>query len=404
MVANSDAFGRIGSCIMVYLDYNATTPLDPRVLEGMAPVLTDVFGNPASLQHIHGREAAELVEGARDRVSHAVGARRQEVIFTSGATEAAALGIIGAVLGRAHGRPNVVVAATEHKAVLAAAELAARLCQGVVRTVPVDSCGRLDFEFLDAAVDDSVAVVAIMAANNETGVLTDPVEVAERIRASGAWFFCDSTQSFGKAALDLTDSGIDMLAVSSHKIYGPKGTGALVATRQVRKALVPLAAGGGQEGGLRGGTVDVPAVHGFGLAAELAAKEQAADAVRAGGLVDRLLSGLRSSVSPVLVNSGGAPRLANTVNLRFPGADADAVMARSPGLAVSTGSACQASVPAPSHVLSAMGLDRRGAEESLRVSLGRFSTEADIGRAVAELSLAVSDVRRTAGWEGTDGA
>ncbi len=376
---------------MVYLDYNASTPVDQRIL----PVVTEalaVHGNAASSHHRFGQIAAELVEEARSRVSGLVRRPMQEVVFTSGATEASVLGLVGAMLG-APRRPNVVVASTEHKAVLNAAEFGARLTGGEVRILDVDGDGVVDVMKLAGLVDNSVSLIAAMAANNETGVVSPIGLIAEVAESSGALLFVDATQLVGKGPLEVVSSSADLLICSSHKIYGPKGAGALVASRNVQKQIVPIISGGGQERGIRGGTHNTASIVGFGLAAELAAKEQVSDEARVDQLANRLLTRLRSQLPEVHVNGDRAERLSNTLNLRFAGADAEAVMASMPEVCVSAGSACNSAVPSPSHVLLAMGMSGREASESLRISLGRPTTQTEIDIAASSIAAAVSRVR-----------
>jgi len=377
---------------MVYLDYNASTPVDQRVRSAVDEAF-EVFGNPSSTHHALGQAAHRLVEGARTHVAALFGRPEQDVIFTSGATEAAALGILGAMIGRGEARPHIVASATEHKAVLSAASLAARLTGGQTRRAPVDRRGLVDMEALQDLIDDSVGVVAVMAANNETGVVSPLEEVADVARRHGALLFVDATQLVGKAPIPDVVRAADLIVFSSHKIYGPKGAGALVASRHVQKELVPIVSGGGQERGLRGGTHNTPAILGFGLAAELAFKEQAADAARIEVLANRLLGRLCRDLPDVVVNGGDAVRLTNTMNVRFVGADAEAVMASMPGVQVSTGSACQSAVPTPSHVLTAMGLDSAEASECIRISLGRPTTSEEIDTAADAIIAAVKRVR-----------
>jgi cysteine desulfurase len=378
---------------MVYLDYNATTPVDPRVRELVVGVLDRVYGNASSVQHRPGQEAAELVEEARERVAALVKVAPRSVVFTSGASEATAVAILGAALAHRGSRPSVVVGATEHKAVLAAADMAARLTNGEVRRAPVLADGRVDLDRLRTLVDGSTALVAVMAANNETGVLTPVQEVAEICSNAGALFFCDVTQAAAKTDVDLDAWGVDLAVLSSHKIYGPKGAGALVAPRDVQRSLVPVFAGGGQEQGLRGGTHDTVAISGFGLAAEIATKDLDRDAAHCRRLAGRLVSDLDGMLPGVELISAGVPRLCNTANLRFVGADADAVMASMPEVSVSSGSACQSAVPSPSHVLLAMGYDTASASECVRFSVGRPTTGEEITFAVRRVAEAVVRVR-----------
>jgi cysteine desulfurase len=376
---------------MVYLDYNASTPIDQRVLPTLNEVC-EVFGNPASTHHRAGQAAAELIEEARNRVASLLGRPGRDVILTSGATEAAVIGLVGAMLGLA-GRPNVVVCRTEHKAIVAAAELGARLSGGEVRPVGVDKRGVVDLSLLGDLVDDSVSVVAVMAANNETGIIAPVTEVSAIAERSGSLSFVDVTQLVGKGALSDAIRSADIAVCSSHKIYGPKGAGALIADRRIQKAIVPILSGGGQERGLRGGTHNTPAIVGFGLAAELALKEQGSDSARLGRLKDELLDTLNRQLSGVTVNGEGAECLSNTLNVRFAGADAEAVMASMPDIFVSSGSACQSASPSPSHVLLAMGLSGDEASESLRISLGRPTTAEEIRVAARAIVDAVSRVR-----------
>lgn len=383
---------------MVYLDYNASTPVDQRVLPAVVEA-QDVFGNPASTQHKAGQASAELIEQARSRVAALCRRPLQDVIFTSGASEAALLGLVGAALG-APNRPNIVVSAVEHKAVLAAAELGARLSGGEVRCAGVNQRGELDLVELGELVDDSVAAVAVMAGNNETGVLAPISEVSVVANDSGALTFVDATQVIGKGPLKLASDAANLLVCSSHKVYGPKGAGALIASRQAQKALVPIAPGGGQERGLRGGTHNTPSIVGFGLAAEFAMKEQPSDTERIGELAQELLTGLTDRIAGVEVNGGGVERLSNTLNLRFADADAEAMMASMPQIQVSSGSACQSAVPMPSHVLMAMGRSGTEAAESLRISLGRPTTSDEIRAATDAIAGAVTRVRELTSEQG----
>jgi cysteine desulfurase len=376
---------------MVYLDYNASTPVDQRILPAIAEA-SGAFGNPSSAHHLEGKRAAELVEEARSRVAALLERSPQEIVFTSGATEATVLAILGVMLG-ARGRLNIVVSTTEHKAVVAAAEVGARMSGGEVRHVKVDRDGVVDREHLSHLVDDSVALVAVMAANNETGVLNPITEVTELARGVGALSFVDATQLLGKGALGEATVNADIVVCSSHKIYGPKGAGALVANRHTQKSMTPIASGGGQERGIRGGTQNTPAIVGFGLAAELAMKEQSSDTSRLKRLSADLLDGVTGCLQGVTINGIGAERLSNTLNLRFVGADAEAVMTSMPNVMVSAGSACQSAVPTPSHVLLAMGLSGRAASESLRISLGRPTTEQDVEEAAKSIVDAVTRVR-----------
>ncbi len=376
---------------MVYLDYNASTPVDPRVLTAVLDA-NEEFGNPAS-SHSRGQAAGEVIEEARRRVGHLFGRSAQDVILTSGASEGALLGLVGAMLA-AEGRPNVVVGATEHKAVLAAAEFGAKLTGGQVRVAEVDRCGVLDVDHLTSLLDKSVSVVSVMAANNETGVMAPLAEVSSAALRADVLRFVDVTQLAGKSDTSEVGKQADLMVCSSHKIYGPKGAGALIASRHVQRRMAAMLSGGGQERGFRGGTPNTPGIVGFGLAAEIAEKEQATDAGRVGQLATRLLDSLSRRIPDAVLNSADAERISNTVNVRFVGADAEAVMLVMPKLMVSAGSACQSAVPSQSHVLLAMGMRDSEAAESLRISLGRPTTDAEIDQALEEIELAVGTVRR----------
>lgn len=378
---------------MVYLDYNASTPPDHRVKDLVARVLDDVPGNASSVQHRSGQRAAELVEEARHRVAVLVGSTHQNVLFTSGASEAATLALLGAAMAAPTTRRTVVVGATEHKAVLSGARMAAQITGGESRLLPVAHDGSLDLDRFRDLLDERVALVAFMAANNETGVLYPVQDIAELAHEVGALFMCDVTQAAAKIPVDLDAWCVDIAVLSSHKIYGPKGAGALVAPRAVQRELVPVFAGGGQERGLRGGTHDTPAIAGFGLAAQVAAANLETDIAHAQGLTDQLVDDLSRRLTGVELVAASSDRLCNTANLRFRDADADAVMASMPDVEVSSGSACQSAVPEPSHVLQAMGYTAAAASECLRFSVGRPTTAQDIDYAVRRVIAAVTRVR-----------
>lgn len=379
--------------LMVYLDYNASTPLDVRVRDLITTILDEVPGNASSVQHRSGQRAAEIVEEAREQVTLLVGSSPRDVVFTSGASEAVTLAILGSVLAEPDARPAVVAGATEHKAVLSAAMLASRLAGGEFRRVPVDADGQIDLNRLHDMVDDRVAIVAIMAANNETGVIQPIMDVAEVARAAGALFLCDVTQAVGKMEVDLQAWGVDLGVLSSHKIYGPKGAGALIASRHTQRRLIPVFTGGGQEHGLRGGTHDTASIAGFGLAAKIARSSLQHDIGHAWQLATRLVSELGDRLSDVQLVAAKSDRLCNTANLRFNGADAEAVMASMPDVEVSAGSACQSAVSEPSHVLLAMGYDAEAASQCLRFSVGRPTTAGEIDYAIGRVIDAVTRVR-----------
>jgi cysteine desulfurase len=383
----------------VYLDYQATTPTDPRVLQAMLPYFSEAFGNPHSVQHRYGAEAESAVEQARAEVARLIGAEPNEMVFTSGATESNNLALIGALRFRRAQpiapRDHLVTLATEHKCVLEASRAAE--AEGARLTIlPVEPDGLLDLERLDAALDERTALVSVMAANNETGVLQPLAEIAAIVHRHGAWLHTDAAQAAGKVPLDVAADGIDLLSLSGHKIYGPKGIGALYVRRRPRVRLMPLIHGGGQERGLRSGTLPTPLCVGLGAAAAQALAEMPAEAARLAGLRDRVLAGLRAAIPNLLVNGSLAHRLPGNLNVSIPGVDADALLAALPELALSTGSACSSAAVEPSYVLRALGLDEAAARASLRIGLGRFSTEAEVDFAVERLAAAVRAARRPA--------
>lgn len=379
---------------MAYLDYNATTPVDERVFRVMAPLFTEDFGNPSS-NHVSGRAAAEVVEAARRKVASSVGMHPSDVIFTSGATEANNLALQG--LRRGIGRHiKVVAGATEHKSVL-------QTCTGLAEDgsefsiIPVNSDGTVDLGKMESIIDDGTDVVSVMAANSETGVIHPMEEVAKMAHEHDALFHCDATQAIGKIPFDGDRTGADMVTLSSHKIYGPKGCGALVATKHARRRIGAILHGGGQERELRSGTLNVPAIAGFGEACSIAVTDGLADAPRQRHLRDEFESRLAHLIPDTSVNGAAAKRIPNTSNVRMRGALADAVMTRLASTEISTGSACSSSTIEPSHVLVAMGLGRAAADESIRVSVGRSTITADIKHAVSEIVRTVETIRAIEG-------
>ena len=369
----------------VYLDNQATTPTDPRVLDAMLPWFTERFGNPHSAEHRMGTEAEDAVETARAEIAALIGAMAREIVLTSGATESNNIAIKGAArhaLASGETRRRIVTVATEHKCVLqSVADLAAEGFEPVV--LPVEPDGLLDPARLREALATPTLLVSVMAVNNETGVIQDIAALAAMSRVHGALFHTDAAQAAGKIALDVT--GIDLLSLSGHKLYGPKGVGALYVRRRPRVRLAPLFSGGGQERGLRAGTLPTPLIVGLGTACRLAQAEMADDEARIAGLRQRLLAGL--SV-PVSVNGSWERRVAGNLNLMFP-APALEMLRGMPDLCVSTGSACSSAAIEPSYVLRAMGLDDAAAQRTLRIGLGRFTSPADVDFAAHALSEAV---------------
>jgi cysteine desulfurase len=374
----------------VYLDNQATTRCDPRVVEMMLPYFSEEYGNPHSAEHVMGQKAEAAVEHARAEVASLVGADAKEIVFTSGATEANNIAIKGAArFAASMGAPRrrIVTAVTEHKCILeSVADLAAEGFEPVV--LPVRPDGLLDPETLREALTTPSLLVSVMAVNNETGVIQDIAALAAIAKAAGALFHSDLAQAVGKIPLDLTDWRVDLASVSGHKMYGPKGIGALFVRRRPRVRLAPLFSGGGQERGVRSGTLAAPLIVGLGEACRLAAAEMTGEAERIGSLRATLLERLRLAVPGLLVNGSVAERIAGNLNLTFPRATAAALMEAVPALCVSTGSACSSAAIEPSYVLRAMGLSDAEAARSLRIGIGRFTSAADIDYAAAALSAA----------------
>jgi cysteine desulfurase len=379
---------------LVYLDYHATTPVDPRVLEAMMPYFTEDFGNPASRQHAYGWRAQEAVDRARNQVAALIGASPNEIVFTSGATESNNLAIKGAAHAlRARG-DHLVSVTTEHKSVLDSLK---RLeSEGWrVTLVPVDAEGLIDLDRLRDALSDRAVLVSIMAANNEIGVLQPLEEIAALAHAAGVLVHTDAAQAAGKIPIDVDRMGIDLLSLTGHKYYGPKGAGALYVKRQKpRLKLSSLLDGGGQEQGLRSGTLNVPGIVGLGKAAEICGREMPSENSRLGALRDRLLDGLRHDLDGVRVNGSMARRLAHNLHVSFDHVEGEALLMALGDLAVSTGSACSSGSHAPSHVLQAIGAVKDRAGASIRFGLGRTTTNADIEFAIDRVCTVVRSLRR----------
>ena len=371
----------------IYLDNQATTACDPRVVAAMLPWFTEKFGNPHSVEHVMGREAEAAVETARGQVAAIVGAAAREIIFNSGATEANNIAIKGAARFAARmgdERKRIVTVATEHKCVLESVrDLGDEGFEPVF--LPVRPDGLLDTEVLRDALRVPTLLVSIMAVNNETGVVQDLSALGPIVKSAGAVLHTDAAQAVGKIPLDVGALGVDLLSISGHKIYGPKGIGALYVRRRPRVRLAPLFSGGGQERGLRSGTLATPLIVGFGEACRIAAAELAEDAARIGELRERLLGRLMRGIPGIVVNANRERRIAGNLNLTFPAGDAQALMRAAPDLCVSTGSACSSAAVEPSYVLRALGLDEAVAGRTLRIGIGRFTSAADVDAAAAML-------------------
>lgn len=377
----------------IYLDHQATTPVDPRVVDEMLPYFSEHFGNAASRQHAFGWKADEAVERARHQVARLLGARAKEVIFTSGATEASTLAIRGAVAARRDKGAHVVTVATEHRAVLDTCEQLVHE-GGRVTVVAVERDGSVDPARVADAIAGDTVLVSVMTANNEIGVIHPLAEVSKVCRARGVWLHTDAVQAAGHVAFDVEALGVDLASVSAHKMYGPKGVGALYVRRVPKVTVVAQVVGGGQEQGLRAGTLNVPAIVGFGAAAAIARDGLAAEGPRVAALRDRLLERLMNSLDGVTVNGSMSARLPHNLHVSFAGVDGEALMTSlADDVAVSSGSACASGSREPSHVmkaLGAVGVERWGA---VRFGLGRGTTADEIDAAAAHLAESVTRLR-----------
>ncbi len=367
---------------MIYLDHHASTPCDPKVVEAMLPFFTAKCGNAASGFHRMGQQASEAVERARSQVAACLGGAAEHVIFTSGATESNNLVLFG--LAQAGRRNKIVTSAIEHKSVLGPCDVLAGRGVEVVR-LPVDKVGRVSVEAARAAVDESTLLVSIQSANNEIGTIQDLRCFATMAHENGALFHSDAAQALGKIELDIEALGIDLMSVSAHKVYGPKGIGALYVKPAAARQLKPMMYGGGQEQGLRPGTLPVPLCAGFGEACRIASAARQQEMERIGALRDRLQLHLLSELPGSRVNGDPRSRLSANISLTIPGVDAESLALALRAVALSTGSACNSGAQEPSYVLRALGMDWDEANCTIRIGLGRFNTNDDVDQAGAEI-------------------
>ena len=383
----------------IYLDYQATTPMDPRVLEAMMPYFTHKFGNPHSRSHSYGWEAEEGVEKARGQLAKLIGADDKEVIFTSGATESNNLAIRGVAEFYKDRKNHIVTTVTEHKCVL---DTCRHLEQNgfEVTYLPVQKNGLIDLDQLRAAITDKTVVVSIMAVNNEIGVIQPLEEIGKICREKKTFFHTDAAQAAGKIPLDVEVMNIDLMSISGHKIYGPKGIGALYVRRKPRVRLVPLIVGGGQERGFRSGTLPTPLCVGLGEAAEICMNEMGDEAKRLKKLQERMLKGLNAKLSDLIINGDLEHRIPGNLNISFAYVEGESLMMGIKNLSVSSGSACTSASLEPSYVLRALGVEEEMAHTSLRNGLGRFTTEHEVDTAVDELTRHVTKLREMSPlWE-----
>ncbi len=365
----------------IYMDYQATTPADPRVVEAMQPYWSAMYGNPHSVDHAFGWSADAAVETARRHIAALIGADTDEIVFTSGATEANNLAVLGIARASPPARKRIVVSAIEHKCILAAARAAADEGFEII-TVPVDANGIVDLCAVAAVVDDCTALVSVMAVNNEIGTVQPLSEIAALCAAAGAVFHTDAAQALNMLPTDVIALGADLMSLSAHKAYGPKGIGALFVRRNLHVRPKPIIHGGGQEGGLRSGTLPTPLCVGFGEACRILADERDGDRKRVRALRDTFLAKLLKTVPGLRVNGDQAARHPGNLNLLFPSLDGSLLLQHlHPDVAAATGSACTSGQPEPSHVLRAIGLSPNEANASIRFSIGRFTTENDVDEA-----------------------
>ena len=384
----------------IYLDYQATTPTDPRVFGAMLPYFTTKFGNPHSRSHSFGWESEEAVETARGQVAALIGASDKEIIFTSGATESNNLAIKGVGRFYKDRRNEIVTVVTEHKCVLDACRHLEQEEGFKVTYLAVQKNGLIDLNHLREAVTDKTALVSVMAVNNEIGVIQPLKEIAAIAHEKGAFFHTDAAQAAGKIPLDVEAMGIDLMSISGHKIYGPKGIGALYVRRKPRVRLHALIHGGGQERGMRSGTVPTPLVVGLGKACEIAKNEMGTDNERIRALSDRLYNGITKQLKDIVLNGDRDHRFPGNLNLSFSYVEGESLMMGIRDIAVSSGSACTSASLEPSYVLRALGVEEEMAHTSIRFGIGRMTTEAEIDYAIETVVKHVKKLREMSPlWE-----
>lgn len=376
----------------VYMDYQATTPLDPRVFEAMTPYFMERYGNPHSRSHKFGWEAEAGVENAREQVAKLINANSKEIVFTSGATESNNLAIRGIAKFYGDKKNHIITVMTEHKCVL-------DTCRHLemegfkVTYLPVETNGLLDLNKLADAITDKTVLVSVMAVNNEIGVIQPLKEIGALCRSKGVFFHTDAAQAFGKIPLDVEEMNIDLMSISGHKIYGPKGVGAIYIRRKPRVRLVPLINGGGQERGFRSGTLPTPLVVGLGKAAEIAADEMASDNERVRKLSDKMYKAIVENVPDVYLNGDHEKRIPGNLNISFAYIEGESMIMAIKDLAVSSGSACTSASLEPSYVLRAIGVGEELAHTSIRFGIGRFTTEEEIDFAIKTVTGAIDKLR-----------
>ncbi|WP_417844147.1 IscS subfamily cysteine desulfurase [Thalassospira sp.] len=383
----------------IYLDYQATTPTDPRVVDAMLPYFYEKFGNAHSRNHSFGWEAEDAIELARGQVATIIGASPKEVIFTSGATESNNLALKGVMKFYGKKKPHLITTVTEHKCVLDSARHLEQ--EGYkVTYLPVQQNGLVDLEQLKAAITDETALVSIMAVHNEIGVIQPLKEIGEICRERGVFFHCDAAQAVGKIPLDVNDMKIDLMSISGHKIYGPKGVGALFVRRRPRVRVVAQITGGGQERGMRSGTLPTPLIVGLGKACDIAQNEMAEENARIMELRNYTLNRFRERLADIYLNGDEENRVAGNLNISFAYVEGESLLMGIKNIAVSSGSACTSASLEPSYVLRALGVDEELAHTSLRIGIGRFTTREELDQAVDAICNEVERLREMSPlWE-----
>lgn len=378
---------------VIYLDHNATTPVDPRVVEAMLPYFTEAFGNAASIDHEYGHEAKRAVDRAREQIAAAINARPDEIIFTSGATESDNIALFGVARKYADKGDHIITCVTEHKAVLDCCKRLEELGRRVTY-LPVDQYGLVDPDDVRRAITSQTILISIMAANNEIGTLAPLQEIGATARAHGVLFHSDAAQAVGHIPIDVQAMGIDIMSLSAHKVYGPKGIGVLYRRRSnPRVRLEPIIYGGGHERGIRSGTLNVPTIVGFGEALRIAQREMETDATRFRAWTQRIHQRLVEKIDAIQLNGHPTQRLPHNLNLSLPGIESKALIVGLKGVAISTGSACTSAKVEPSHVILALGFGEERAHSAIRIGVGRFNDDAQIDFAIDKIAETVQQLQ-----------
>ncbi|MGH7986637.1 MAG: IscS subfamily cysteine desulfurase [Candidatus Binataceae bacterium] len=378
----------------IYMDNHATTPVDPQVLEAMVPYFTQKFGNAASRNHGFGWEAEEAVDKARNQIARIINAKSKEIIFTSGATESDNLAIKGVIEFYKDKGNHIITCVTEHKAVLDSCRALERQGKATVTYLPVDKYGMVNPDDVRAAITDKTVLITIMYANNEIGTIHPVAAIGRVAKEKGVVFHCDATQGVGKIPVDVEKAGIDLMSMSAHKIYGPKGVGALyVRSKGPRVRITPIIDGGGHERGMRSGTLNVTGIVGFGQACEIAAAEMPEEARRLVELRNKLQAGIFERLDEVYLNGHPTERLPGNLNLSFAYVEGESLLMGVSDIAVSSGSACTSATLEPSYVIRALGTDEELAHSSIRFGIGRFNTEEEVDYVTDRVSKEVKRLR-----------